>query len=88
MELVHCRSRHRKMKESVSGRRIERLTEMLHVLELDEDSQFTGKRFSSLPRIKEAHEDLQVLRMMKTSFEGRKDRRVPKRGGLPRGILN
>jgi len=71
MELVHCRSRHRKMKESVSGRRIERLTEMLHVLELDEDSQFTGKRFSSLTRIKEAHEDLQVLRMMKTSFEER-----------------
>ncbi|KAG6588546.1 hypothetical protein SDJN03_17111, partial [Cucurbita argyrosperma subsp. sororia] len=63
MELVHCRSRHRKMKESVSERRIERLTEMHNVLELDEDSQFMGERFSSLPGIKEAHEDLQEKRI-------------------------
>ena len=45
--------------ESLPGRMLGRLREMRNVLEVYEDSLFTGKLFSSaLPRIKEAHEDL------------------------------
>ena len=64
-EIIHCKSQHKKIEESHSAKMLRRLEGMRNVLEIYEDELFKEKVFSSLPRIKEAHEDLQVLKMMK-----------------------